>query len=84
MDLLSQLGRVNMDALEKAVVVLKPLKNVTTLMSSQSKTTASIVVVRPLLYKLMKACEPQADDQQPIHQAKASLFHDLENRLVNC
>ena len=72
------MSRIDVDVLEKICSVLKPLKDVTTLMSSQTQTTASLV--RPLLYKLMKVSEPANDEPQPIHQAKANLFHDLEKR----
>jgi len=66
--------------LEKFVDVLTDFKKVTVLMSSQSSVTASLV--KPLLNKLKAASKPKEGEPAILHQAKATLYHDLEKRLV--
>ena len=69
-----------MELVEAAMNVLKIFKDVTTMMSSQRQSTASLI--KPLLHRLMQVARPVEEDQQPIHQAKATLFHDLEKRYI--
>lgn len=47
-------------------------------MSSETVTTASLI--RPLLQQLQELSKPSSDDPPTIHQAKASLYHNLETR----
>lgn len=77
-ELMRQHIRIDMDVLQKACDVLKVFKDVTTHMSSQQNTTASLL--KPLLHQLLVHSKPREDDPPSIHQAKAALYHDLENR----
>lgn len=76
--LLQHIPNIDVDMLEQACNVLRPLKETTIFMSSQTTTTASLV--RPLYHSLIAASEPNDNDVQPIAQAKAALHHDLEKR----
>ena len=75
-----QHSRLDLELLEKFVEVLQPFQQVTTLLSSQTMVTASLV--KPLLKQLMNASRPQEGEPTLLHQAKATLYHDLEERLV--
>jgi len=78
MDLLRLHGKIDIELVEKLVEVLKPFKDATVLMSSQTVVTASLI--KPLLSNLMMSSRPAEGDATNLHQAKAQLFHDLENR----
>ena len=67
-----------MDLLGRFIEVLKPFKDITTMLSSQTNVTVSLV--KPLLRKLMVASKPTAGEPAALHQAKAALYHDLEAR----
>lgn len=73
-------SKIDNDILEAAMTVLKVFKDVTTMMSSQTTATASLV--KPLLHQLMQISKPMEGDERAIHQAKATLYHDLEKRFV--
>lgn len=77
-DLLRLHCKIDIELLEKVVEVLKPFKDVTVFMSGQTVVTASLI--KPLLTKLVLISKPTEDDSPPLHQAKATLYHDLEKR----
>lgn len=66
--------------LEKFAEVLRPFKQITTLMSSQSTVTASLI--KPLLTQLIAASKPKEGEPSTLHQAKAALYHDLQARYA--
>ena len=78
--MLKHRSKLDLELFEKCQEVLRPLKDVTTLMSSQTNTTSSLV--KPLLHQLMLAAKPQTEENSSLHQAKATLYHDLEKRYV--
>lgn len=77
-DLLDAHSKLDIFLLEKFVEVLAPFKQVTELMSSQTAVTASLV--KPLLHMLMETSKPMEGEPAVLHQAKATLYHDLEKR----
>lgn len=83
-DLLKVMNNIDIDVLEKIVAILKPFKEVTVIMSSES--CSSISLIRPLIHQLLKTVKPLPDDSDEpvIHQAKAYIYHDLEKRYLNC
>lgn len=70
--------KLDLELLEGCVQVLLPFKEVTIVMSSQREVTASLV--KPLLSQLMVKSKPQEGEPPMLHQAKATLYHDLEKR----
>lgn len=74
------MGQVDLEVLDNCSSILRPFKDVTVLMSSESTTTASLI--RPLLHQLVAHSKPTAEAEDPpvIHQARAALYHDLETR----
>lgn len=71
-------SKVDFDLLEQCCVVMKSFKDVSTFMCSQNVVTASLT--KPLLHSLMTKSKPQ--QVKDIHQAKATLYNDLEKRYV--
>lgn len=72
---------LDMEAMELLCSLLKPFKDVTTIMSSES--SSSISLMRPLLYRLMELSKPgSATDPGIINNVKAGIHHDLEKRFV--
>ncbi|XP_049320146.1 E3 SUMO-protein ligase ZBED1-like [Astyanax mexicanus] len=63
---------------EGLIDVLKPLKNVTTLMSTE--TSPSVSMIMPLQRMVLKAMAPSADDSSTIKDAKAAITKDLQSR----
>ena len=81
-DLLKVMSQVDIDVLEKITDLLKPFKDATTIMSSE--TSSSVSLIRPLTHSLMTKIKPDPANEDPtvIHTAKATLYHDLEMRLA--
>lgn len=77
-DMLRNHSRIDIDLLERFTLVLKPFKDVTVLMSTQVNVSSSLV--KPLLNQLMKHAKPKDSEPPVLHQAKATLFHDLQAR----
>lgn len=77
------MGLIDLDLLEKCAAILKPFKDVTVIMSSETSTTASLI--RPLLHQLLTHVKPNADSNDPriVHQSKAALYHHLELRYTS-
>ncbi|XP_063049938.1 E3 SUMO-protein ligase ZBED1-like isoform X1 [Engraulis encrasicolus] len=63
---------------EGLIEVLKPLKNVTTLMSTE--TSPSVSMIMPLQSMVLKAMAQSADDSSAIKDAKAAISKDLQSR----
>lgn len=79
-ELLKQHAKVDLEILEAVRDVLKVFESTTVEMSSQRKSTASLV--KPLLHTLMVSSRPKEGEAPALHQAKATLYHDLESRYV--
>lgn len=79
-DLLRTLTHIDLDILDRCAVILRPFKDVTVFMSSETSTTASLIL--PLLQQLTANAKPDVDAGDPpvIHNAKAALYHNLETR----
>ena len=74
------MNTVDINLLEEICKLLKPFKDVTTVMSTESSSSVSLI--RPLLMQLKDHCKPtpELEDLPLIHEAKAAMFHDLETR----
>lgn len=68
------------DLLERLKQLLKPFKDVTVLMSSETSPTISLI--RPLLSQLMRSVKPDSalEDPAVVHEAKAFIYFDLDSR----
>ncbi|CAM4502813.1 unnamed protein product [Leuciscus chuanchicus] len=66
---------------EQLIEVLKPLKTVTTLMSSE--TTPTISMILPLKEMILKSMVPGDEDSTVIKEAKEAIAHDLDRRYTN-
>ena len=66
---------------EQLIQLLKPLKTVTTLMSSETTPTTSMIL--PLKEMILKATVPGDEDTPTIRDAKAAIKNDLEKRYTN-
>lgn len=79
-DMLRQMNAVDIDFVEKLCTILKPFKEITLVMSSESSSCISLI--RPLLDQLMKLCTstPEHGDSPCIHEMKHTIFNDLESR----
>lgn len=69
---------IDIELIQSFADTLEPFKTVTIMMSSQ--TTVTISLVKPLLSKLMTLSRPTVGEIRVLHQTKAILHHDLENR----
>ncbi|XP_077095961.1 E3 SUMO-protein ligase ZBED1-like [Siphateles boraxobius] len=63
---------------EQLIEVLKPLKTVTTLMSSE--TTPTISMILPLKEMILKSMVPGDEDSTVIKEAKEAIAQDLDRR----
>lgn len=63
---------------EDLIDVLKPLKNVTTLMSTE--TSPSVSMIMPLQRMVLKTMASSAEDSSTIKEAKAAISNDLQCR----
>lgn len=79
-DLLKQVEMSDVEILERMKNMLLPFKEVTTIISTESSSSVSLI--RPLLHKLLQCCKPDTDLDDPavVHEARATLYHDLELR----
>ncbi|KAL0194792.1 hypothetical protein M9458_008364, partial [Cirrhinus mrigala] len=66
---------------EEMINLLKPLKTITTLLSTE--TTPSLSMVLPLKTMILKSMEPVEDESLTIKDAKAAITQDLENRYTD-
>ena len=66
---------------EQLIEVLKPLKTVTTLMSSE--TTPTISMILPLKEMILKSTAPADEDSTAIKEAKEAITQDLEKRYTD-
>ena len=80
--MLRKYSKIDLDLLERFAAVLAPFEATTKVMSSQTCVTASLV--KPLLANLLERSKPQEDDPPVLHQAKATLYHDIEQRGDYC
>jgi len=65
---------------EQLIEVLKPLKTVTTLMSSETTTNSMIL---PLKEMILKSMVPGDEDSTVIKEAKEAIAQDLDRRYTN-
>jgi len=65
---------------EQLIEVLKPLKTVTTLMSSETTTNSMIL---PLKEMILKSILPGDEDSTVIKEAKEAIAQDLDRRYTN-
>ena len=72
----------DIDILEGLKSLLHPFKEATVSVSIES--CSSISLIMPLLVGLLTHCklDPSLNDQAAIHRTKATIYHDLEDRLV--
>ncbi|KAL0149553.1 hypothetical protein M9458_055080, partial [Cirrhinus mrigala] len=66
---------------EEMINLLKLLKTITTLLSTE--TTPSLSMVLPLKTMILKSMEPVEDESLAIKDAKAAISQDLENRYTD-
>lgn len=66
---------------EDLIKILKPLKNVTTLMSSETSPSVSMVI--PMQRMILKSMTPSEEDSSTIKDAKAAITKDLGSRYGN-
>lgn len=66
---------------EDLIKILKPLKNVTTLMSAETPPSVSMII--PLQKMILKSMTPSEEDSSTIKDAKAAISEDLEVRYLN-
>uniref|UniRef100_A0AAQ6A8D6 BED-type domain-containing protein n=1 Tax=Amphiprion ocellaris TaxID=80972 RepID=A0AAQ6A8D6_AMPOC len=66
---------------EELIKLLKPLKTVTTLMSSETTPTTSLIL--PLKELLLKSMSPLEEDSKTVKEAKMAIAKDLENRYTD-
>ncbi|KAM9350016.1 E3 SUMO-protein ligase ZBED1 [Symphorus nematophorus] len=66
---------------EDLIRILKPLKNVTTLMSTETSPSVSMII--PLQKMILKSMTPSEEDSSTIKDAKAAITKDLEVRYGN-
>lgn len=72
---------IDIELMQQISSLLKPFKDVTKIMSSEH--SASISLIRPLLSQLVEITKPVTDiDATVIHEAKAAMHHDLEQRYI--
>ena len=76
--MLRRYSKMNLDLLERCAAVLAPFEAATKVMSNQTCVTDSLV--KPLLANVLERSKPQEDDPSVLHQAKATLYHDIEQR----
>lgn len=70
---------IDIEVMELLCGILKPFKDVTNVMSTE--TSSSISLVRPLLHQLLELSKPgSASDPGVINNVKAGIHHDLEKR----
>lgn len=62
---------------EEMINLLKPLKTITTLLSTE--TTPSLSMVHPLKTMILKSMQPVDDDSPTIQDAKAAITHTDPN-----
>lgn len=63
---------------EDLIKILKPLNNVTTLMSTETSPSVSMII--PLQKMILKSMTPSDEDSATIKDAKAAITKDLEGR----
>lgn len=66
---------------EQLIKLLKPLKTVTTLMSSETTPTSSMIL--PLKELILKAMVQEEEDGPTIKEAKAAIAQDLGKRYTD-
>ncbi|KAJ8346859.1 hypothetical protein SKAU_G00282600 [Synaphobranchus kaupii] len=66
---------------EELIQLLKPLKTVTTLMSSETTPTTSMIL--PLKEMILKSMAPGDEDSATLKEAKAAITQDLERRYTD-
>nr|XP_057921458.1 zinc finger BED domain-containing protein 4 [Doryrhamphus excisus] len=67
---------------EEVIEVLKPLKAITTLMSTESAPSASMIL--PLKSTLLNSMEPNVEDTATVSEIKAAIRENLEDRYTAC
>lgn len=67
---------------EEIVEVLKPLKTITTLISTEATPSASMIL--PLKTTVLKSMEPSEEDSPTVSQVKAAIRDNLEDRYSDC
>ncbi|XP_029931609.1 zinc finger BED domain-containing protein 1-like [Myripristis murdjan] len=63
---------------EDLTKILKPLKNVTTIMSTETSPSVSMII--PLQKMILKSMTPSEEDSSTIKEAKAAITKNLEDR----
>lgn len=66
---------------EDLVKILKPLKTVTALMSTETSPSVSMIV--PLKKMILKAMRPSEEDSSTIKDVKSAITEDLQGRYTN-
>lgn len=72
---------VDLEFIKMLCQILKPFKEATVIMSTES--SASISLVRPLLHQLMAHCQAQSasmHSQPALHELCETIKNDLESR----
>jgi hypothetical protein len=71
---------IDTEIVEALCTLLKPYKDVTMVMSTES--SSSISLIRPLLKQLMALCDNTAAPEMApaIHEMRQTLYNDLEAR----
>ncbi|XP_060765517.1 uncharacterized protein LOC132873736 [Neoarius graeffei] len=67
---------------EEVIVVLKPLKTLTTLISTEATPSASLIL--PLKATVLHSMEPNDGDSATVTQVKAAIRENLEDRYSSC
>ncbi|XP_057684886.1 E3 SUMO-protein ligase ZBED1 [Corythoichthys intestinalis] len=67
---------------EEIVEVLKPLKTITTLISTEATPSASMIL--PLKTTVLKSMEPNEEDSPTVSEVKAAIRDNLEDRYSDC
>ncbi|KAL0188452.1 hypothetical protein M9458_015551, partial [Cirrhinus mrigala] len=65
---------------EEMINLLKPLKTITTLLSTETTPSLSVIPLKTMILKFM---EPVEDESLAIKDAKAAITQDLENRYTD-
>ena len=79
-DLLRDMRAIDIELIESLRDLLKPFKDVTVVMSSES--SSSISLIRPLIKQLMENCDNSKVEEMPapLHEMRQTIYNDLETR----
>lgn len=81
-DLGRELGTIDIRVMEVLRNLLRPFKDATVVMSTES--SSSISLIRPLMKQLMRQCDNTGVEglAPSIHQVRQIIFNDMETRCV--